>query len=143
MNSDSLRFDIVDHVMLIVHADVPPSDADWARMTVVRNASRDRLRANLVIAPPRASINASQRADVAQFMKETGITIAVVTDSALVRGVARAVAFLGVPVRAFTPSELTSALTFLMVPPSRHPEFARRIELMKAQLARSARIASP
>ena len=71
-NSDSLRFDIVDHVMLIVHADVPPSDADWARMIVVRNANRERLRSSLVLAPPRASINASQRADVTQFMKETG-----------------------------------------------------------------------
>jgi hypothetical protein len=65
VTADSLRFDFMDHVMLIVHADAPPSDADWARMAVVRNANRDRLRGNLVIAPPRASINASQRADVA------------------------------------------------------------------------------
>ena len=71
-NSDSLRFDIVDHVMLIVHAGVPPSDADWARMTVVRNANRERLRRSVVLAPPRASINASQRVDVTRFMKETG-----------------------------------------------------------------------
>ena len=143
MNSDSLRFDIVDHVMIIVHADMPPRDADWTRMTVVRNASRDRLRGTLVVAPPRASINASQRADVAQFMKGTNITIAVVTDSALIRGVARAVAFLGVQVRAFTPSELTSALTFLIVPPSRHADFTRRIELMKNQLAGNVSNPSP
>ena len=143
MNSDSLRFDIVDHVMMIVHADMPPRDADWARMTVVRNASRDRLRGTLVIAPPRASINASQRADVAQFMKETNITVAVVTDSALIRGVARAVAFLGVQVRAFAPNELSSALTFLIVPPSRHADFTRRIELMKNQLAGTSNNTSP
>ena len=143
MNSDSLRFAIVDHVMVIVHADVPPSDEDWARLIVVRNANRERLRGNLVIAPPRASINGSQRADVAQFMKETGITIAVVTDSALIRGVARAVGFLGVPVRAFTGNELTSALDFLIIARSRQPEFTRRIELMKLQLAGNASSASP
>lgn len=141
-DSDSFRFDIVDHVMLVVHADMPPSDADWARMVVVRNANRDRIRSNLVVAPPRASINASQRSDVAQFMKANGTSIAVVTDSALIRGVARAVGFLGVQVRAFAPNELTSALDFLVVSPSRHPEFGRRIEIMKAQLGGTARSAS-
>jgi len=128
--------------MLVVHADMPPSDADWARMVVVRNANRDRIRSNLVVAPPRASINASQRSDVAQFMKANGTSIAVVTDSALIRGVARAVGFLGVQVRAFAPNELTSALNFLVVSPSRHPEFGRRIEIMKAQLGGTARSAS-
>jgi hypothetical protein len=68
-------------------------------------------------------------------MKETGASVAVVTDSALVRGVARAVGFLGVQVRAFSPKELTSALDFLVVPPSRHAELVRRIEILKAQLA--------
>jgi hypothetical protein len=140
--NDSLRFDIVDHVLLIVHADVPPSDADWSRLLLVRNANRERLRSHLVIAPPRASINASQRAEVARFMKETGMTIAVVTDSALVRGVARAIGFLGVRLRAFAPGELTSALDFAIVPSSRHAEFRRRIELMKAQLTGSTRNAA-
>ena len=125
IHADSFRFDIVDRVMLIVHADVPPSDADWRRMVVVRDANRDKIRSNLVIAPPRASINPSQRADVAQFMRENGTSIAVVTDSALIRGVALAVGFLGLKVRAFAPSELASALNFLVMPPSKHADMAR------------------
>jgi hypothetical protein len=142
-NADSFRFDIVEHVLLIVHADMPPTDADWARMIVVRNAARDRVRSILVVAPPRASINASQRADVAQFIKINGASIAVVTDSALIRGVARAVGFLGVQVRAFAPSELANALNYLVVPQSRHPDMARRIEGMKAHLTASTRHLSP
>jgi hypothetical protein len=138
-NADSLRFDIVDHVMLIVHADVPPDPEDWARMVVVRNANREKIRSNLVVAPPRASINAGQRSDVAQFMKETGITIAVVTDSALIRGVARAVGFLGVQVRAFAPAEIASALNYVVVAPSRHADMIRRIDAMKTQLGLNAR----
>ena len=134
-NADSLRFDIVDHIMLIVHADAPPDDGDWARMVVVRNGNRDKIRSNLVIAPPRATINAAQRADVAKFMKETGISIAVVTDSALIRGVARAVGFLGVQVRAFALAEMPSALNYLVVPQARHDAMIRRIDALKAQLA--------
>lgn len=133
--ADTLRFDIVDHVFLIVHADVPPADHDWKRLTIVRDANRGKIRSNLVIAPPRAAINAAQRADVAKFMKETGTSIAVVTDSALIRDVARAVGFMGVQVRAFPPSELASALDYLVVPASRQPDFIRRVGILKAQLA--------
>ncbi len=136
-NFDSLRFDVVGHVMLIVHADMPPHPSDWARMITVRNANRDKLHSNLVIAPPRASIDAAQRADIAKFMKETGTSVAVVTDSALIRGVARAVGFLGVQVRAFAPTELEGALNFLVVPQSKHADMMRRIDALKAQLASS------
>ena len=137
-SSDSLRFDFVDHVMLIVHGDVVPDEGDWARMISVRNANRERIRSNLVVAPPRATINAAQRADIVQFIRETGTSIAVVTDSALIRGIARAVGFLGVQVRAFPPTDLAGALNFLVVPPSRHADWARRIEALKAQLATGA-----
>lgn len=142
-DSDSLRFDIVDQVMVVVHADVAPSDGDWARLLVVRNANRTKLRSTLVIAPPRASINAAQRADVVKFMKETGTGVAVLTDSALVRGLAMAVGFLGVKVRAFAPNALTAALDFLMVPESRHAIFVHRVDALRAQLASAARLSIP
>lgn len=134
-SGDSLRFDVVDHVMLIVHADMPPEDADWQRMVIVRNSNRAKIRGSLVIAPSRASIDAAQRADVAAFMKATGVPIAVITDSALIRGVARAVGFLGVQVRAYPRTDMVSALNFLMISPSRHADVLRRIELLQAQLA--------
>ncbi len=62
-----------------------------------------------------------------------------VTESALIRGVARAVGFLGVQVRAFAPTELSSALNFPVVPPSRHADMLRRIDVLKAHLVSSAR----
>lgn len=134
-NAESLRFDIVGPVLLVVHADMAPEAEDWSRLRVVREANRDKLRGTLVIAPPRAKLSASQRSDVAQYMKVTGASTAVVTDSALVRGVARAIGFLGVPVRAFAPIELESALNFLSVPSSRHAELLRRVDVLRAQLS--------
>ena len=134
-NADTLRFDIVSHVILIVHADVAPDANDWKRMMIVRDAHHDKLRGVLVVAPPRAKLSASQRSDVTRSMRETGASTAVVTDSALVRGVARAIGFLGVPVRAFSPTEVASALNFLAIPPTRHDDFIRRIEALKMQLS--------
>ena len=103
-------------------------------MIVVRNGNRERIRGHLVIAPPRATINATQRTDIAEFLKETGVSVAVVTNSALVRGVARAIGFLGVQVRGFAPEELLTALNYLVVPQLRHEAMVRRIDALHAQL---------
>jgi len=133
MQAETIRFDIVDQIMLVVHADVLPADADWARMSTVRNAHGNKLRGLLVIAPPRASINAAQRAEVAEFMKATGVSIAVVTDSALIRGVANAIGFLGIRVQAFASAEIDAALRYLLVPATQQAALLRRVELLKAQ----------
>lgn len=131
---DSLRFDIVDHVLVIVHADIPPDPRDWARLITVRDANRQRIRGSLVVAPPRANINAQQRADVARFMKETGACTAVMADSALIRGIAAAVGLLGLKVRAFRPSDLNGALDYLALRADKRVEIQRRIEVLSAQL---------
>jgi hypothetical protein len=130
---ETLRFDVIDHVMLIVHADIPPSQEDWARMMLVRNGTAGRVRNSLVIAPPRATINAAQRSDVVSFTK-TG-SIAVVTSSALIRGIAAAVKLLGVQVRAFAPGEIAPALNYLGLAQARHGEVERRLALLQGQLA--------
>jgi hypothetical protein len=125
---------LFEHIMLIVHADMPPDADDWARMSVVRNANASRLRGTLVVAPPRAAINAAQRAEVASFMKMSGSSVAVLTDSALIRGVARAVAFLNLNVRAFEPVDIGAALNFLLLADVKHKDAIRRVEMLKAQL---------
>ena len=120
--------------MLVVHADMPADEGDWSRMIVVRNANRSKIRSTLVIAQPRSTLSAAQRAEVAQFMNSTGTSVAVVTDSALIRGVARAVGFLGVNVRAFSSGQVIEALQFSLVPQARHADMLRRIDAMRAQL---------
>lgn len=132
---DTLRFDIVGNIMLVVHADTPPSHADWARLMLVRNANREKIRGTLVVAPPRASINLDQRSDMVEFMKQTKTGVAVLTESVLVRGVARAVAFLGVKVQAFALREFERAFDALAVPRSKHADLLKRIEALTAQLA--------
>ena len=134
VSGNTLGFDILGHVMVIVHADMPPDSDDWARMSRVRDANLDKLRGVLVIAPARASRSAAQRAEVAHAMKVTNASTAVVTESALIRGVARAIGFLGIPVRAFAPAEMASALNYLVVPQSRHAELIKRAEMLQAQL---------
>lgn len=121
--------------MLVVHADVPPAASDWERMVLVRNANRTRIRGTLVVAPPRATIDSAQRSDIVAFLKQTGGRIAVLTNSALVRGMALAVGLLGLPVRAFAPTGLDGALEYLSLPARHSADVAKRIASLQAQLA--------
>jgi hypothetical protein len=140
---DTLRFDLVDHVLLVVSADMPPGEADWARLRTIREANRERIRMALVVAQPRSAPSAAQRAELAAFMRSTGSGLAVITDSALVRGLGLAMSMLGLKVRAYAPSDLSSALDFCGVPEPRRADLRRLIDALKAQLARRAESASP
>lgn len=134
---DTLRFDVLDHVMLIVHANLAPDAEQWSRMMLVRGSPTSGVRDCLVVAPPRASLSVAQRADVVRLSKRG--SIAVLTESALVRGVSAAVGLLGVKVRAFDPRDLEKALTYLELPPRRHADAERRLTLLKSQLEISGR----
>lgn len=128
-----MLFRVMGDLLLVVHADVPPSEAEWSEMLRVRDDA-ERLTGILVSAPPKASINASQRADVQSYLEETGASIAVLTHSKLVRGAAFAVAWFGLPVRAFPPNELGEALAFLGQAPDRTPEIDASIQALAAEL---------
>lgn len=129
----TLRFRVVGELMLVVHADIVPSESDWSQMLRTRDDAKPK--SILVVAPPKASINASQRADVQTYLAQTGARIAVLTDSKLVRGAALAVAWFGVPVRAFPSKGLGDALTFLEVKPERLQIIERAIQDLDAELA--------
>jgi hypothetical protein len=129
-----LRFKVIGDLMLVVHADTPPADSDWADMLRERDDHAGTLKGLLVVAPPKASINASQRADVQSYLRQTGARIAVLTDSKLVRGAALAVAWFGVSVRAFPTSGLHAALEYLQGPAEREALVARTIGELNEKL---------
>jgi hypothetical protein len=139
---DTLRFDLVDHLLVVVAADAPPGEADWERLRTVREANRGRIRMMLLVAQPRSLPTSAQREEFTTFMRLTGLGVAVITDSALLRGLGLAMSKLGLKVRAYAPSDLARAFEFCGVSESRREDLTRLIGALKAQLARRAESAS-
>lgn len=132
--SPSMAFRVVGDILLIVHADMPPSAEDWSEMSKLREALADRLKGQLVVAPPRAIIDARQRADVKAFWQRSHVSLAVLTDSRLARGAAIAVAWFGVAVRAWPTQYIDEAMTFLAVPVERREELRQAAQALAAEI---------
>jgi len=133
-----MAFRVVCDIFVIVHADMPPSAEDWSEMSRLRDACAVRLKGQLVVGPPRAIIDARQRADVKMFWQRSHVSLAILTDSRLVRGAAIAVAWFGVTVRAWPPECIDEAMAFLVVPVERRDEVRQAAMALAAEVRGSS-----
>ena len=136
--SGNLACLVFDDIMVVVHANAPPTDEGWARMLLIRDLNRPKLRGMLVVAPPKATISLEQRKDVYAFLKETGSRISVLSDSAAVRVIASTVGLLGVKVRAFDMKDLKKALDYIGADSALIPDVLRQIGSMRLSFPPSA-----
>jgi hypothetical protein len=112
-----------DRVAIAVHDAVPPTDEEWDRwMRYYDGRTEGRA---LVESYEGAGPNAKQRKVLAERTQGIDLRAAILTDSLVVRGIVTAIAWLGIPQRAFPPGHFQQAGEFLGLT---HDELARAIE---------------
>jgi hypothetical protein len=93
----------------------PPTDAEWQRwIALLRERSGSQAR---VLVETYAGPNAAQRKTLAAATSGQDVRFAIMTDSIVVRGIVTALAWLGVPHRAFALGQLPAAANFLELDP--------------------------
>jgi hypothetical protein len=100
-----------DRVAIAVHDEVPPTDEEWELWLLFFNG-RTEVRA-LVESYEGAGPNAKQRRVLAERTQGIDVRAAILTDSLVVRGIVTAIAWLGLPQRAFPPGHFQQAGEFL------------------------------
>lgn len=98
-------------VAIAVHDHVPPTDEEWDRWLNAyegRNEARALIESNAGVGP-----NARQRKILAERSQGKDVRAAILTGSLVVRGIVTAVAWLGIPQRAFPPDHFRQAGEFL------------------------------
>ena len=134
----------VDGVFLEAHDHSPPSDEEWDALLekLPRFAEEARRTGSLprgaLIVSDGGAPNPRQRKELARVTWATGLAglpKAVVTSSALVRGVVTALNWLGSETRAFAPHELPHALEHLGVPEGHRPGLLLEITKLRAELS--------
>ncbi len=108
-NSSSV-WAFIDSTVLAVYRPGALSDADIEEFTRDVGAPRDVVGA--VILPADAIPSPNQRAVLKEWLQRSNIRVAVVTRSALARGVVTAMHWFGLQVRAFSVEEIDAALEF-------------------------------
>jgi hypothetical protein len=103
----------LDRVLIAVNDEQPLTDGEWDTWIslCLERAGKD-ARA-LIETRGQGGPNAKQRKRLVELQQKVDIRFAIASDSLVVRGIVTAVAWLGVPLRAFEPDDYTAAAEFL------------------------------
>jgi hypothetical protein len=126
---------VVDGVFVEVHDRDEPTDNEWQRMLEAASlAFRSSQAMCALIVSDGGAPNALQRKQLAAIADFRDLPRAVVTPSAMVRGAAIAMSWLGHRVKGFAPDELAEALSFVGIPMDRRAALLECVASMKREL---------
>jgi hypothetical protein len=101
----------VDRVCLAVLYAKPPSDEEWAAwLALLRTRAGQDAR---ILVETHSGPNAAQRSALVEATRDLDVRFAILTDSIIVRGIVTALAWLGVPHRAFGTDQHLPAAKYL------------------------------
>ena len=125
----TLRFELVDNVLLIIHSDNEPDPRDWDAFLELYARSIDHLFGVLVFSPGPGPDNA-QRRRIAKINQPRAAPIAVLTPSRLARGIVAALSWFDIPIKAFDVDGFERALDYLHLHGATRSSVARAYELL-------------
>jgi hypothetical protein len=132
--NETMLFGSIGGILIGVHAEQAPNRADWDAWVAFTEANAKNNRAILVVTEG-AGPNGTQRAKMAKVKEVLPFPTAILTHSAVARGIATAFAWIGKNVRAFSPDQLGAALLYLAVPVGNQPELLSEVASMRVRIA--------
>ncbi len=120
-------------LMLLVHTNRPPSDAEWEPY-YAELVKHDPKKIRSLAFTDGGAPSAAQRAQVNDFLRGQASTAAVVTTSTMVRGVVTALSWFNAQMKAYAPRDVDAGLQHLGVRPDEVPLVRREIQLLRKKL---------
>jgi hypothetical protein len=119
----------VDRVCLAVSYAKAPTDEEWAAcLAMMRTrAGRDAR----VLVDAETGPNSAQRSALVEATRDMDVRFAILTDSIIVRGMVTALAWLGVPHRAFGTDEYLKAVKYLELTPEELESVERELPRLR------------
>jgi hypothetical protein len=111
MNTATYKWLFVGDVLLAVIGDGQVSDADWDAF--IRDIKATPFTKFLGATIGAAAVGSAQRKQANELISQRKVAVALVTDQAIVRGMATAAAWFGVDVKAFSWADARSATKYL------------------------------
>jgi len=117
---DQMGFKIVGTLHVIVVGQKDPSVADWAEYMKALHAEEkkgiDVTMMRTLVFSDGGGPNSTMRKQASDLLKGRATPLAIVTGSAMMRGIITALSWFNPEARAFSPSNVGEALQFLQVP---------------------------
>ena len=136
MNNRTMGWDVVQGVLLVVHARGAPDTKEWARF-IQECRSLGKVECCLVVAPD-AALNPVQRRDIAAVVSHMKTRkVAVVTTSRMARTIVTGLGWVTGIHRGFLPGDRQGAVTFLELDERRADAVLARADALADMLGRS------
>ncbi|HET6332154.1 MAG TPA: hypothetical protein VFG30_03030 [Polyangiales bacterium] len=121
-----------DRLYLAVLYGDAPTDEEWDRWVTmsVERSGRDQ---RVIVESHNSGPNAKQRKELADAVRDVELRVAVLTDSAVVRGIVTALAWLGVPQRAFPIGGYWQAANYLELVPAELDRALEELPRLRAE----------
>ena len=130
---------IFDGVFIGVYDIEPPTDQEWQLALDLVREHVSEIRCGLIVTDG-GGPNAHQRKALdEQLMHQRATPRAVVTSSAVARGIVTATSWLGHRLKAFSPDQLSLAFEFLEVPIERRAALMEQVRKLRVELHESRR----
>jgi hypothetical protein len=108
---ETLAFEYVNEMLLLIHTTEEPSDEDWDAM--VKHAYAQKTLRGTVVLSPGAKPKPTMRSDIRSLHDHFGTKTAVITTSVVSKGVMTALSWFNVPIKGFSPDQIPEALAYL------------------------------
>lgn len=132
--AQTMLFEVLRGILVGVHSTEAPSDSDWDAWNAFAVANAKDYRAILVFTDG-AGPNGVQRAKTAKVQELMPLPTAIVTASALARGIVTALAWMGKNIRAFSPEQVHEAFGYLSVPAATQADLMRDVASLRVRIA--------
>jgi hypothetical protein len=129
----TMAFTIIDQLILVAYGVAAPTPEEWG--TFLTLIERQGIEGTIqLIATEGGGPTADQRRALDVLLAGRTVPTAVVSPSAGVRGTVTALSWCGSRVKAFTPSDLRDAISFLGIPNSRAEVIERELHALQRDL---------
>jgi hypothetical protein len=130
-----MRIEQTGRVAVAFHDDSNPTDAEWNAWTTMCRTVQVRYQAEaaILVHTLGGAPHVRQRAELARVLAGAPVRSAVLTGSAITRGVVTAIAWLGVPVRAFRPDAWEEILAYLRLETEEAQDVAKVLQRLSSR----------
>jgi hypothetical protein len=133
----------VGNTVVYVHADLPPTDAEWEAGIAVFKDAPDPSRLSAIVYTEGGAPNAAQRARLNAVLGAAKVRIGVLTSSAAARAAGVAVRWFNPELSIFGPEDVEAALDHIRVPAEQRNDVKRALTELKSELSLHAKEARP
>jgi hypothetical protein len=142
MTGSTMLFRVIQGILVVVNADVSPSDEDYDAYVEFIAKEMPKTVSRCLVVSAGGAPNARQRERSNQMLRERGLSqakVAVVTNSLMVRGVVTALSWFNPQMKAFSELDLQGALKYLDSIPAQRGAIGVEVRMMQAQMTSKKR----